>query len=195
LIPASSILSKDLFRNLENWATRPRLASSAAVVGLVADFRPKSRAGTYRILASRCENVTVTADCYNFLPPPRWRQPAGKGRGDVMLTAQTIMPIIIEIACGAAGGIFLGWFARRLSLGRSGDAFVGAIGGLALTWLATRTPGISHFVGHVEQAADATAQSVGGLTPAILVGVGIAGLLGGILLTAVAGLVRNWAGS
>ena len=30
------------------------------------------------------------------------------------------------------------------------------------------------FVGHVENAADATARGVGGLTPAVLVGVGIA---------------------
>ena len=111
-----------------------------------------------------------------------------------MTAAQTVIPIIIEIVCGAAGGIFLGRFAQRLSTGRSGDALLGAIGGLALTWLAARTPGVGRFVGRVEQAADATAQSVGGLTPAILVGVGIAGLLGGILLTATVGLIRNKAG-
>jgi hypothetical protein len=108
-----------------------------------------------------------------------------------MLTAQTVIPIVIEVVCGAAGGIFLGRFARSLSFGAFGDALIGAIGGLALTWLAARTPGIGRFVGRVEQAADATAQSVGGLTPAILVGVGIAGLLGGVLLTAVAGLIRS----
>ncbi|NGO52152.1 hypothetical protein [Allomesorhizobium camelthorni] len=111
-----------------------------------------------------------------------------------MPTTQTLVPIIIEVVCGAAGGIFLGRFVRSLSLGSSGDALAGAIGGLALTWLAARTPGIGRFVGRVEQAADATAQSVGGLTPAILVGVGIAGLLGGILLTAVAGFIRNKVG-
>ena len=111
-----------------------------------------------------------------------------------MLTTQILVPIIIEIVCGAAGGIFLGRFVSRLSFGASGDALIGAIGGLALTWLAVRTPGIGRFVGRVEQAADATAQGVGGLTPTILVGVGIAGLLGGILLTALAGLIRNSAG-
>lgn len=108
-----------------------------------------------------------------------------------MLTVETFVPIIIEIVCGAAGGIFLGRFAGSLSFGASGDALAGSIGGLALTWLAARTPGIGRFVGHVEQAADATAQSVGGVTPAILIGVGIAGLLGGIVLTAVAGFIRN----
>jgi hypothetical protein len=108
-----------------------------------------------------------------------------------MPSAHSIVPIIIEIVCGAAGGIFLGRFVRPLSFGAYRDATAGAIGGLGLTWFAARTPGIGRFVGRVEQAADATAQSVGGLTPAILVGVGIAGLLGGILLTAVAGFVRN----
>jgi hypothetical protein len=111
-----------------------------------------------------------------------------------MLTAQALIPIIIEIVCGAAGGIFFGRFVRSLSLGAGGDALAGAIGGLALTWLAARTPGIGRFVGRVEQAADATAQSMGGLTPAILVGVGISGLIGGILLVAVTGLIRNKAG-
>ncbi len=120
--------------------------------------------------------------------------PTAESRSEIMWTAQTILPIIIEIVCGAAGGILLGRFARRLSFGASGDALVGAIGGLALTWLAARTPGIGRFVGRVEQATDATAQSVGGLTPTILVGVGIAGLLGGILLTVMAGFVRNRAG-
>jgi hypothetical protein len=112
-----------------------------------------------------------------------------------MLTVEALVPIIIEIVCGAAGGIFLGRCVKSLSLGASGEALAGAIGGLALTWLAARTPGIGRFVGRVEQAADATAQSVGGLTPAILIGVGIAGLLGGIVLTAVAGFIRSRVGS
>jgi hypothetical protein len=111
-----------------------------------------------------------------------------------MLTAQALVPIIVEIVCGAAGGIFLGRFVRSLSLGTGGDALAGAIGGLALTWLAARTPGVGGFVGRVEQAADATAQSMGGLTPAILVGLGISGLLGGILMTAAAGFIRSKAG-
>ncbi|GLS28397.1 hypothetical protein [Neomesorhizobium albiziae] len=72
---------------------------------------------------------------------------------------------------------------------------IGAIGGLALTWLAGRVPGIARFVGHVEAAADATVTSVGGLTPAAMIGVGIAGLLGGILLTAVIGFVRKTVGT
>ena len=83
-----------------------------------------------------------------------------------MFTAATVVPIIIEIVCGAAGGVAVGWLAALI-------------------------PGVGGFVGHVEQAADATTQSMGALTPAVLVGVGIAGLLGGILLTAFIRVVRK----
>jgi len=82
-------------------------------------------------------------------------------------------------------------WAKSLRLALPVSALTGIIGGLALTWLAGRIPGVSHFVGHVERAADAAVQAVGGYTPAILVGIGIAGLLGGVLLTVVVGLVRK----
>lgn len=108
-----------------------------------------------------------------------------------MPAAGTMVPIVIEIICGAAGGVFLGWLVRRLSFGSFRNAAIGAAGGLALTWLAGRIPGLGRFVGRVEQAADATAQSMGGLSPGVLVGVGVAGLVGGLLLTSLAGLVRN----
>jgi hypothetical protein len=108
---------------------------------------------------------------------------------------ETVVALIIEIVCGAAGGLALGRWVRGVSLGATTNAVTGAIGGLALTWLAARLPGVGRFVGHVENAADATARGVGGLTPAILVGVGIAGLLGGTILTALAGFIRNRAGT
>ena len=104
---------------------------------------------------------------------------------------ETIVPILIEILCGAAGGIAIGAWVPRLSLGACGNAVTGAIGGLILTWLAARIPYIGRFVGHVEYAADATTQSTGGPTPIVLAGVGIAGLLGGILLTMLVGLARK----
>jgi hypothetical protein len=108
-----------------------------------------------------------------------------------MLTLEAIVPIVIEIICGAAGAVFLCWLARRLSSGLAGDIVIGAIGGLAFTWLAARIPGLGRFVGRIEQVADATAQSMGALSPAILVGVGISGLVGGMLLAALVGLVRS----
>lgn len=108
-----------------------------------------------------------------------------------MFTAGSIIPIIIEMVCGAAGGMAVAHWARGLRLALPRSALSGIVGGLALTWLAGRTPGVSRFVGHVERAADATVQAVGGYTPEILVGIGIAGLLGGVLLTVIAGLVRT----
>ena len=108
-----------------------------------------------------------------------------------MFTPGSIIPIVIEMICGAAGGMAVAHWAKGLSLALPDSALTGIIGGLALTWLAGRTPGVSRFVGHVERAADAAVQAVGGYTPAVLVGVGIAGLLGGVLLTVVVGLVRK----
>ena len=105
--------------------------------------------------------------------------------------AETLVAILIEIVCGAAGAIALGAWAPWLSLGPGKNALMGAIGGLILTWVAARVPYVSRFVGQVENAADAVTQSAGGLTPIILVGVGIAGLLGGILLTLLVGLTRK----
>jgi hypothetical protein len=67
---------------------------------------------------------------------------------------------------------------------------IGAIGGLALTWLTARTAGLEQFVEDVEEAGTA-AEGLGPLTPELLLGVGVAGLLGGALLVTVLGLVRN----
>ncbi|MGX5831759.1 hypothetical protein [Mesorhizobium sp. 43Arga] len=100
-----------------------------------------------------------------------------------MGVVETAVAFTIEIVCGAAAGLALGRWTD-LGLGAKVDALTGAIGGLALTWLAGHLPGVSRFVGKVESAVDATAQGVGVLTPAILVGVGIAGLVGGLVLTA-----------
>jgi hypothetical protein len=99
--------------------------------------------------------------------------------------------LIIEFLCGAAGGIAVGRWARSYSFGKPVDGLIGGIGGLLLVWPASGIPGIGRFTGHVENAADATMLGVGGLTPAILVGTGITGLLGGLVLTVLAGFVRT----
>jgi hypothetical protein len=99
--------------------------------------------------------------------------------------------LVIEFVCGAASGIALGRWVPSFSLGRMADGLVGGIGGLILVWPSTRIPGVGRFLGHVGTAADATMRGVGGLTPAILIGAGIVGLLGGIVLTMLAGFVRT----
>ena len=99
--------------------------------------------------------------------------------------------LVIEFVCGAASGIALGRGVPGFSLGRIVDGLVGGLGGLILVWPATRVPGVGRFIGHVGNAADATMRGVGGLTPAMLIGAGIVGLLGGIVLTMLAGFVRT----
>jgi hypothetical protein len=104
-----------------------------------------------------------------------------------MLTAEFLIPIIIEVITGAASAVFVGNVVPPLSFGPWKNAAIGAIGGLALTWLAARTPGIEQFVEDVEEVG----MSAEGLSPELLVGVGVAGLLGGALLVTILGLVRN----
>jgi hypothetical protein len=104
-----------------------------------------------------------------------------------MLTAEFLIPIIIEVVTGAASAVFVGNVVPPLSFGPWKNAAIGAIGGLALTWLAARTPGLEQFVEDVEEVAT----SAEGLSPELLVGVGVAGLLGGALLVTILGLVRN----
>ena len=107
-----------------------------------------------------------------------------------MFTAEFLVPIIIEIATGAASAMFVGNVVPPLSFGPWKNAAIGAIGGLALTWLTARTPGLEQFVEDIEEAGTA-AEGLGGLSPELLVGVGVAGLLGGALLVTVLGLLRN----
>ena len=112
-----------------------------------------------------------------------------------MFTAEFLVPILIEIVTGAASAVFIGNVVPPLSFGPWKNAAIGAIGGLALTWLTARVPGLEQFVEDVEEAGAAAAEGVGSLSPELLAGVGVAGLLGGALLVTVLGLVRNVARS
>ena len=82
----------------------------------------------------------------------------------MMGAIETAVVLTMEGVCGAAAGLALGRWTD-LGLGAKVDALTGATGGLALTWLAGRLPGVARFVGHVESAVDATARGVGVLTP------------------------------
>ena len=107
-----------------------------------------------------------------------------------MFTAEFLIPIIIEIATGAGMAMFVGNLVPPLSFGTWKNAAIGAIGGVALTWLTARTPGLEQFVEDVEEAGTA-ADGLGGLSPELLLGVGVAGLLGGAVLVTILGLLRN----
>lgn len=104
---------------------------------------------------------------------------------------EAVFLLIVEAVCGAAGGLAVSAWLRNLSLGITRSTLTGAVGGLILTFVAARIPGIDRLVGHVENAADAVTRHTGGLTPTVLAGVGIAGVLGGVLLTMLVGLARN----
>lgn len=107
-----------------------------------------------------------------------------------MSPTETVIAIVIEMLCGAAGAFAVRWWSD-LRLTKITTVLAGMAGGFALTFVAARIPGIGHLVGHVENAADSVMRGMGGLTPAVLVGVGVAGLLGGVILTTVLGLIRN----
>ena len=104
-----------------------------------------------------------------------------------MFTAEFLVPIVIEIVTGAASAVFVGNIIPPISLGPWKNAATGAIGGVVLTWLTAQTPGLEQYVEAVDGA--------GGLSADLLVGVGVAGLLGGALLVTILGLMRNRARS
>lgn len=80
---------------------------------------------------------------------------------------------------------------HEIDLGWISSAVVGMLGGVILTLLAAQVPSVARFLGHIENAVDATSRGTGGLTLSVLVGVGIAGLLGGIISISLVGLARR----
>lgn len=112
-----------------------------------------------------------------------------------MFTAEFLIPIIIEIVTGAASAVFVGNVVPPLSFGPWKNAAIGAIGGLVLTWLTARTPWLEQYVEYIDETGTAAVDGVGSLSPELLVGVGVAGLLGGALLVTILGLLRNRARS
>jgi len=108
-----------------------------------------------------------------------------------MSPTEAAIAIAIEMVCGAAAALSVRWAWPGLKLDRMAAILAGMVGGVTLTFAAARIPGIGHLVGHVENAADSVMRGVGGLTSAVLIGVGVAGLLGGAILTALLGLVRR----
>lgn len=98
-----------------------------------------------------------------------------------------IVPILVQLIAGGAGGNVIGQLAKQLNLGTAGNSIVGAIGGLAGTWLASMIPGLDTLVG----AATGAAGTAGSLDFGALAGQGAAGLVGGGLLTAIAGIIKS----
>jgi hypothetical protein len=100
---------------------------------------------------------------------------------------EVIVPILVQLIAGGAGGNVIGQLAKQLNLGTAGNSIVGAIGGLAGTWLAGMIPGLDSMVG----AAAGAAGTAGSLDFGALAGQGATGLVGGGLLTAIAGVIKS----
>lgn len=96
---------------------------------------------------------------------------------------EAIVPILVQLIAGGAGGNVVGQLAKQLNLGTAGNSLVGAIGGLAGTWLAGMIPGLDSLVG--------AAGTAGSFDIGALAGQGVTGLVGGGLLTAVAGFIKS----
>lgn len=100
---------------------------------------------------------------------------------------EVIVPILVQLIAGGAGGNVIGQLIKRLNLGPAGNSIVGAIGGVAGTWLASMIPGLDGLVGSAAGAAGAA----GGIDMGALLGQGATGLVGGGLLTAIAGAIKS----
>lgn len=98
-----------------------------------------------------------------------------------------IIPILVQLIGGGVGGNALGALVKKLSLGPAGNTIAGAIGGWLGTWLASMIPGLDGLV----KGAMAAADGAGGLDIGALAGQGVTGLVGGGLLTAIAGAIKN----
>lgn len=96
---------------------------------------------------------------------------------------EVLVPILVQLIAGGAGGNVIGQLAKNLSLGTTGNSIAGAIGGLAATWLAGKIPGLDTLVG--------AASGAGGLDFGALAGQGATGLVGGGVLTAIAGIIKS----
>lgn len=101
-----------------------------------------------------------------------------------MSAAQFWVPIAIEVVAGALSAALLARLVPPLSLGRWMNVLVGAIGGIALTWITGRIPVLEQFV-------EPAVGEPSALSSELLVGVGVAGLIGGALFVAIGGLLRN----
>lgn len=86
--------------------------------------------------------------------------------------------LILQLVGGAAGGYGTGRVAKNVSINPTVDAIIGLVGGFAGTWIATNIPALAGLV------------TGGG---AAYVGQAVTGAVGGGILTAVVGLIKNMA--
>ncbi len=86
--------------------------------------------------------------------------------------------LILQLAGGAVGGYGTGKVAKNVSINPTVDAIVGLVGGFGGTWIAGMIPALLPLI------------SGGG---AAYAGQAVTGLVGGGVLTAIVGLIKNMA--
>lgn len=97
-----------------------------------------------------------------------------------------IVGILVSLIGGGVGGNGIAAILKQVNLGPVGNTIAGAIGGWLGTWLAGMIPGLSGLVGTATAAA-----GTGSLDIGVLAGQGLTGLVGGGILTTIAGLIKN----
>jgi hypothetical protein len=100
---------------------------------------------------------------------------------------EAVVSIIVQLIGGGIGGNGIAAIVKQLNLGPVGNTIAGAIGGWLGTWIAQQIPGLSGMLGNVAAAAGST----GGLDIGALAGQGVTGIIGGGILTAIAGAIKN----
>ncbi|UXN75346.1 hypothetical protein N8D56_11445 [Devosia sp. A8/3-2] len=75
---------------------------------------------------------------------------------------EVIVPILVQLIAGGAGGNVIGQLIKSLNLGPTGNTIAGAVGGVAGTRLASLILWLSGLVGGATAAA-ATGAATGGL--------------------------------
>src|SRR6218665_465545 len=104
---------------------------------------------------------------------------------------EVIIPILVQLVGGGVGGNVISAIIKKVNLGPAGNSIVGAIGGWLGTWLAGMIPGLDGIVKGVASTAATAGAGTGGVDFGSLLGQGATGIVGGGLLTAIAGLVKN----
>ena len=95
------------------------------------------------------------------------------------------MELLIAIISGAATGNGVGTALSRINLGTLGNTLAGGAGGLLSGVL------LSLFGGGQMEAVQGMAEAVGGIDTGALIGQVASGGFGGIIVTVLAGLLKN----
>ena len=95
-----------------------------------------------------------------------------------------IVGLIIQLVAGAVGGNAAGAALKDKSLGTAGNSIAGAIGGIILAQVIQRFTGVA-------VSPDAAAAAVSSLDIASLVKEVVGGGVGGAILTAIVGIIKN----